>query len=332
MDLESISERHGRVPAAIEAPYPVPPFSWLAPLWSYVCGVIASPAAMGAASLGSYDAAGRTASRFARESTAGSVLLFVLGLLLAGPLLGAARRASKQIPSCRDLATDPPGDAPQKPFGSIPFTLPGSASDILTSWLGMVLARLQRVAREPGMALLRLAVSTVFSLAVAAELGQRTLVIATVALLCVYARCLIRERLAARHPRSVEEGAASQVLDVSLPILFTWLIGHATYASVPARSVLVATCFALCLGLCLQVYQTGKGLGRLLLPQAAVVVYLIMARQPVMATAVTLLASSQLLWSPLLHLPAGRTKFFRAMQLPLAMAMLLSAWTLRHGL
>jgi hypothetical protein len=120
-------------------------------------------------------------------------------------------------------------------------------------------------------------------------------------------------------------------MDVSLPILLTWVIGHTIFASIGAESVLIAACFALVLGVSTQVYHTGKGLARLLLPQVVVVVYFIMARQPVPAAGVTLLASSQLLWSPLLQMPAGRTKYFHAVQLPLATAMLLAAWTLRPG-
>jgi hypothetical protein len=122
------------------------------------------------------------------------------------------------------------------------------------------------------------------------------------------------------------------VLDVFLPVLLTWLIGHATFGAIRAESVLVATCFALTLGVCSQVRQTGKGVLRLLLPQMVVVVYFIIEKQPVTAAGVTLLASSQLLWSALLETPAGRTKYFRAAQLPLAATMLLAAWTLGRGL
>jgi hypothetical protein len=326
------SESHRRVPGRIEALYPVPPLSWLAPLWSYVCGVIASSPATGTAASGAYDPVGRTASHFAGDWTGGGVLLFLLGMLLAGPLLGAAWRASGQIRFYRELAIDLPGNAPPKPLRPIPYTLPGSASDMLSSWLGVVSARLQRIAPELGMPLLRLAVSTVFSLAVAAELGQRTLAITAAALLCVYAHCLGRARWEAQRPRSRADGAACQVMDVFLPILLTWLIGHATYAAMHAESVLVAACFALALGGCPRVHQTGKGLLGLLLPQVVVVVYFIVARQPVTAAGATLLASSQLLWSPLLQMPAGRTKYFRAVQLPLATTMLLAACTLRYGL
>jgi hypothetical protein len=171
------------------------------------------------------------------------------------------------------------------------------------------------------MPLLQLAVSTVFSLAVAAELGQGTLAITTAALLCAYARSLSRGRW-----------AASQMMDISLPILLTWLIGHSMYAAIRAESVLAAACFALALCGCSQVHRTGKGLLRLLLPQAVLVVYFIVIRQPLAVAGVTLFASSQLLWSTLLQMPAGRTKYFRAAQLPLMATMLLTAWTLGYGL
>ena len=259
----------------------------------------------------------------------GGVLRFVLGLLLAGPLLGTAWRAGAQLRFHGQLATELADDAPSRPLGPAPYTLPGSVSDTLASWLGMARSRLQRLAPEVRMTLPRLAVSTVFSVAVAAELGLRTLTVTTAALVCVYARCLLGGRWAARHPRGDVEEPASPVLDVSLPILVTWLIGHTTYAAIRVESVMVAACFALALGVCAQVNQTGKGLVRLLLPQAVLVALFVVARQPVTAAGVTLLASSQLLWSPLLQIPAGRARFFRALQLPLAAAMLLAAWTLR---
>lgn len=292
-------ESHERVPAGVQALYPVPPLSWLAPLWAYACGVTASSAS---------------------SWTSRSLLLFLLGLLLVDPLLGTARRASGQIRFYRELAEDPPRNAAQKPIASIPYTLPGSASSQLASRLGVVSARLQRVAPELGTPLLQLTVSAVFSLAVAAELGQRTLVLATTALLCVYARSLVRERW-----------AASPMMDISLPILLTWLIGHAAYAAIRPGSALVAACFALALCGCSKAHQTGKGLLCLLLPQVVAVIYFIVVRQPVTAAGVTLLASSQLLWAPLLQIPAGRTKYFRAVQLPLATSMLLAAWALGYG-
>jgi hypothetical protein len=319
-DPRYISGSHGRVLARIEALYPVPPLSWLAPLWAYACGVIASSPAAGTVALTVYNSVGQTASSFAGDWMGRSVLPFLLGLLLAGPLLGVAWRASGQIRSLRELAADLADDARSKPLRPMPYTLRGSASDMAFSWLGAVLASLQRLAPELGIPLLRLAVSTVFSLAVAAELGQRTLAIAAAALVCVYARCL-------RRPR----WSACQVMDVFLPMLLTWLIGHATFAAMHAESVLVATCFALALGSCPRVHQTGKGLLRLLVPQAAVVIYFMVARQPVTAAGVTLLVSAQLLWSPLLQVPAGRTRYFRAVQLPLATTMLLAACTLRYG-
>jgi hypothetical protein len=324
MDPEHISASHGRLPGAAGALYPVPPLSWLAPSWSYVCGVVASPSLAGISA--------STASRLTGDGTGGNVLLFMLGLLLAGPLLGVAWTASGQIRFYGKLAADAPDNAPQKPLRPIPFTLPGSASAMLASWLGVASARWQRAAPEVGMPLLRLVVSTIFALVVASVLGSRTLVITAAALVCVCIRSLGRGPWLARRPRSEAEGTASQVLDVFLPIVLTWLIGHAMFVAIRAESVLVAACFALALGVCPQVRQTGKGPLRLLLPQAVVVIYFITARQPVTAAGITLLASSQLLWSALLETPVGRTKYFRAAQLPLAAAMLLAAWTLGHGL
>jgi hypothetical protein len=329
--VQTDSEGNGLVSSSIEAPYPVTPFSWLAPLWSYVCGVIASPAA-GSAALGGYGQVGLVGFRFAGDWAGRGVLAFLLGLLLIGPLLGTAWRASGQIRSYRDLPANPGSRPAPKPLQAIPYTLPGSASAIASSWLGVVAAQWQRIRPKLGTPLLRLVASTVFSLAVAAELGQGALVIAAVALLCMYARCLGGGRSAAEGPGSKAYGAACAVILVFLPVLLPWLIGNATYAAAHGGSVLVAACFALALGSCRQVHQTGTGLLGVLLPQLAVAIYFILAKQPITAAGVVLLASPQLLWSPLLEVPARRTEYFAAAQVPLAMAMLLAAWTLRYTL
>jgi hypothetical protein len=326
--LQPDSQSNGRLPDGIQALYPVPPLSWLVPLWSYACGVIASSTAVGTLPPGIAGSTARTASRFAGYS--GGALFFLLGLLLAGPLLGVAWGASGQIRCYREQATDPPANAPQKPLGTIPYTVPGSLSHALASRLRAVSTSLQQATPAIGMAPLRLVASTVFSLAVAAELGQRTLAITTVALLYICARSFGRGRRAAPRAQSGAE-APTQILDISLPILITWLIGHATHAALRVESVLVAACFALVLWSCSHIHWTGNGLLRLLLPQALVIAYFIVDRQPVPATAVALLASAQLLWSPLLQTPAGRMEYLRALQLPLVTAMLLSAWTLGYG-
>jgi len=326
--LQSNSESQRHLPNGIQALYPVPPLSWLAPLWSYACGVIASSAAIVTLPSGITDSTGRTASRFAGYG--GSALLFMLGLLLAGPLLGVAWGASRQIRCYRELATDPPSHAPRKRLGAIPYTLPGSPSHTLASWWGALSTSLQNAAPAIGTAPQRLVASAVFSLVVAAELGQRTLAITTVALLYICACSFSRERRAAQ---TVEHGAQvpTTMLDISLPILITWLIGHATHAALRVESILVAASFALLLSGSWHIHQTGKGLLRLLLPQALVIAYFIVDKQPVPAAGLALLASAPLLWSPLLRTPAGQTKYLRALQLPLAIAMLLSAWTLGYG-
>lgn len=316
------------LPCARDAETPLP---WFSPLWSYVCGVIASSAATAPPWLGAFDSAGQVVARFGGDGAASSVLRLMLGLLLAGPLLAVAWRASGQIRSSMELAAESANDAPQKLVGYIPYTLPGSASSRFATRLGAVSAWLQQVGPELGMSLLRLGAGTLFSLVVAAELGQRTFAVTAGAILYIYARLLGRRRWAAQRPGGRAQGAAGQLLDHALPIFLTWLIGHATYAAIRAESVLVALCFALVSYGCSQVQRTGDGLLQLLLPQVVVVIYLIIAGQPVTAAGVTLLASSQVLWSPLLEVPAGRTKYFRAVQLPLAIAMLLTAWALGYG-
>ncbi len=326
--LQSDSGRQGHLPNGIQASYPVPPLSWLAPLWSYACGVIASSAAIVTNPSGVAGFTGRTASGLAGYG--GSALLFMLGLLLAGPLLGTTWGASRQIRYYRGLATDSRADPSQASLRAIPYTLPGSPSHALASWLGACSTWLQHAAPVIGMAPQRLAAGTVFSLVLAAELGQRTLALTAAALLYIGARSLGREPETA-HGDEHQTPAPAILPDIFFPMVITWLIGHATYAALRIESVLVAASFALTVWGSWYVHRMGKGLLHLLLPQALVMVFFIVDQQPVPAAGLALLASAPLLWSSLLTAPGGRTRFLRALQLPLAMAMLLSAWALGYG-
>ena len=304
-------ESHERVLAGAQVLYPAPPLSWLAPLWSYTCGVIASSGA---------------------DWTGDSLLRFLLGLLLVGPLLGTAWRASEQIRPDRGLVTDPRGaaDTPRRLGAWIPYTLPDSPGEHFVSWLRATSAWSHQGAPESGTLLLQLAGSIVFSLTVAAALGQRALALAAAALVCVCICGLVWQRRHVEPSASGGEGGTS-AMAVFLSIFLAWLIGHAAFAAIRPESALVGACFALVICACFQIRRSGRSLLHLLLPQGIVIVYFVSIGQPVAAAGVTLLASAALLWAPLLEESVGRAAYFGAIQLPLAISMFLSAWTLGHG-
>ena len=276
-----------------QALYPAPPLSWLAPMCFYVCGVATSAA---------------------WTWTGSSLLCLCLGLLLVGPLLGTGWAASRQIQSYANPAEHPLGDAGQKPLPALPYTLAGSAGHRLARWLGAVSAWWEQAKPRLGKPVLWLVVSTIFSLTVAAELGQQTLILAAVAVIAAYVSAQSRWRW-----------VYSLIVTISLPLSCAWLLGHSTYAALRPASAFVAASFALAFYGCSFVDRTGKGLWRQVVPQAAVVVSLLVARQPAAAAVVALLGSSQLLLVPLLKTPAGRAQYFRTVQPQLAASMLLTA-------
>lgn len=292
--MNAVQANSGRQEPPTGGLYPTPPFSWLAPVWAFACGVAASSGA---------------------TATGNHLLLFALGLLLVGPLLGTVWRASGQMRFRRRQTENGSAEPPTRAVASVPYTRSGSASEHLASWLGGIAGRFGQIEEESATPLRELAVSAVFAIALAAQLGQRTLVLALAALVCACVRSFGRGRL-----------ATNALISISVPVFVNWLIGHAVYTSLRPGSALVAACFALTLYGCSQADKTGKGPLRQLLPQAVTVGYLIVVRQPLVAAICTLLISAQLLWAPLLETQEGRQAYFRAVQAPLAISMLLSAW------
>jgi len=278
--------------------YPAAPLSWLAPLWSFLCGVAASGA---------------------WTWTGSGLLRLLLGLLLAGPLLGMAWAASTKTRWRENLTDSPPGDTAANPIPALPYTLPRSASHRLVTWLSAVSAWWQQVKPHLSRPLLHLVVTTIFSLTVAAQLGQQSLVLTAAGLVLAYASGFGRERW-----------GASLLVSVSAPLLLTWLLGHAIYDTLRPASVLIAAFFALTFHGCSALKQAHKGLAWQVAPQAAVVAGLVAIKQPVAATVVALLGTSGALLAPLLQTQPGREQYFRVLQLQLAASMFVAALALGY--
>ncbi len=289
--------------------YPVAPLSWLAPLWSFICGVVASAA---------------------WTWTGGSLLRLLSGLLLVGPLLGIAWGASTRTKWRRKPRSDAPGNIAQEPIPALPYTLPGSASHRLVTWLCAVSAWWQRVKPRLGRPLVQLVVGSLFSLTVAAQLGWQSLALTVVGLVVAYASGFGYRRW-----------ASSPLISVSVPLFLTWLLGHSAYSPLHPASVLVAASFALTfygrsvLNQGLKESSRGSSLlahGLLwqVVPQAAVAASLVAVRQPIVAAVAALLGTPQLLLASLLETQPGRQRYFRAVQFQVVMSMFLTALALGH--
>ena len=277
--------------------YPAAPLSWLAPYWFLLCGAAASMA---------WTWSGR------------SLLKLLLALLLVGPLLGTAWAASLQTRWREAFADDPPEDGEALCVATLPYTLPGSLGHRLARWLASLSSWWEQVKPYLGRPVVQLLVSTLFSLAVAAELGPRVLGLVVVGILLVYVGGLSRHR----WPKG-------DLLAVPVPLLLAWLLGHATYQALRLPSAALAACFALTFwgSSALSKGSGGRlrGLLRQLLPQLAAVCVLVAIRQPVAAAVVGLLSTPQVLLVPLLASAAERERYFGAMQVGLLASMSFAA-------
>jgi hypothetical protein len=304
--------------------YPVPPLSWLAPLWSFVCGVAASTA----------------------WTWTGSHLLRLLsGLLLVGPLLGIVWAASTHA-RWRELLRDdsPGGNAPDSVVPSeswqstaLPYTLPGSGSHRLAVWIAAASTRWRTLEPHLGKPLVQLFAGTVFSLTVAAQLGRHNLALAGGSLLVAHVGALGRVRRASHG-----------LVSVSLPVLIAWLSGHAAFNSIHPLSAVVGLGFSVALFGCFAVYKHPerpiRGLVWQIGAQLVPIASLGIIRQPLMAAIVALLVTPQLLLIPLLqpstskaasiHMVTGcgQAKYFHAVQFQLMLSMFLTALALGYTL
>lgn len=278
--------------------YPAAPFSWLAPLWSFLCGVVASAT---------------------WSWTSDSTLRLFLGLLLAGPLLGTVWAAS----ACVRQQVAPwdylPSDVESRSTFVLPYTIAGSMSYRLAMRLSLLAVWWQGAKLALGRTIAQWMVGVVFSLAVAAQLGQRSLVVVALGLVMAHIVGFVH------GPRILRS-----LLSISVPLCFAWLLGHVVFATLHPMSALVAASFALVFFGCFMTSETSQGLIVQAVPQAVVVASLIACNEPMTAVAVALLASPQLLLAQLLKLPGQCGQYFRAIQWHLAVSMILTALALGH--
>jgi len=282
--------------------YPLAPLSWLLPWWSFLCGVAASAGWHGSGS---------------------HILRLLSGCLLVGPLLGTAWAACTRNGWREELPNDPPGDADGNRVPVLPYTLPGSASAALSARISALGSWWKRVEPRLSRPLAQLALSTVFALAIAAQLGQQSLVIVFASLVVAYASGLLRPRL-----------AHNPLVSHALPLLGAWLLGHAAYARIAPLSALAAVGFSLVCAALFTISHRLRSVRQntlwLAVPWAVALASLIGVMQPVAAAAVALLGSLFLLLAPLLETEPGRAQYFRTVQIPLAASMIVTAMALGY--
>ena len=273
--------------------YPAAPLAWLAPFLSFACGVAAS---------GAWTWAGA------------SLLRLLLGLLLAGPLLGMAWAASTGTEWRHGAEDSAPGTMPPRSLVALPYTLPGSVSHRLSSWLSELAGWWQQVRPRLGNPLLRVVAGTIFCLTVAIQQSPQSLVVAAVALVIAYASGFGRRWW-----------MSSPIILHSAPIFLTWLLGHAAYADLQPVSVAVAASFALAFCRCAGGSRVNAELVWQVAPQLAAAVCLVPIKQPAVAAAISVLVTLPLLLAPLLGTHSRRGEYFRIVQTQLAASMVLAA-------
>ncbi len=291
--------------------YPASPLSWLVPLWAYACGAAAS---------GAWKWSGV------------ALLRLLLGLLLAGPLLGLVWGAVLTLRSSRVLwltwalglsgqpqaptdsarADDTSIDSVHGVRQSLPYTQPGSASHRATAWLVGFVARWEHARHHVGQPLVQLAAAALFSLVVAVQLGKQPFILATAGLTMVL---------------TIGFGLSKSYacLFTGLPVALAWLLGHASYAALTPLSAALAASFGWAICSSHQVDQGLASPARQAIPQVVVAGMLVAIKQPIAASIVASLASAGLLLSPLLEEYADRGRYFGAMQAAVAASMVIAA-------
>ncbi len=300
--------------------FPIAPLSWLAPLWAFLCGVAASAG---------------------WQWTSGHLLRVLSGLLLVGPLLGTAWAANvhtqwRAALSTRTEYSGASGSADAPPrwqTKALPYTLPGSISHRLAVWLAAASSRWQALQPRLGRPLLQMAVSSVFAITVAAQLGQWSLALTIISLSVAY--------IAGWGPW---DWRPKQGGTIFVPVLMAWLLGHVSLTNLQPASATAAASFAAAFygfsSLYRRTEQLAKGLIWQIVAQLTVVATLIYQEQPLVAAAVALLATPQLLLIPLLESPPGaqspavtrigHARYFRAVQFHVLLSMFLAAAALGY--
>jgi len=275
------------------------PLTWLGPAWAALCGAVAS----------------------GRLTLSGQhLLVLLLTLFLADALWGTLWHLIAEGDWL--VSSDHPSQSQQASLTALPYTVPGSPSQRVFSWLGRKLAwwRAEFWPRQSP-ALPGLAIALPLTLILAVILGRRVIIL-TAAALATMLLALLR---ACRH--STPPLSLRVILEMGL----AWLVGHTAFGPLTLWSFVLAILYTVAYHSCLKLAKNGgkRSLIPLKLSQAAVIALLVFLRQPVMAGVVGLLLLPQMLLQPFLG--QGRVELWYLRRTgPFLMAgMLLAALAIR---
>ncbi|HNR96514.1 MAG TPA: hypothetical protein PKH89_06005 [Anaerolineae bacterium] len=273
--------------------YPASPLSWLAPLWYYGCGVLASG--------------------YWRSPDA-AILPPFLGLVLVIPLLGTAWRGALSFGQQRlRLQGVSPSDPGPARF-QLPYVLPSSAGQRFTSSLARIIHHWRNVRRLLELPLIELGVGCAGALVVAAFLGTPTLWLTLAGAVAAFTIAM-----ASKAP------ADNTLATVTLPLLLCWLVALSLSGHFYALPVVTGLALAAGPSAFFAVERKGGGLLLQLAPQVLLVLCVLITGRLLAGLVVGLFAFAQVLWAPALGAADRRRRYFQSLQVPWATAMVVAA-------
>jgi hypothetical protein len=296
---------------------------WLSPAWAVLCGVVAS---------GAFVWTGR------------DVLIAALAVLLADgawatawwglvetdwpqligrwPLVAPDPMEPRTRPSFGGMEQSPSfGGMEQSPsFGGIrqpwPLARPGSPADRAQQWAARGRMWWHVILwPEAGTPVLSALVSSGLAVVLSAVIGWPALTLSLGALALIQIGVLLEHR----------HGRASHVARGALDVGLAWALGHAAFGALTPVSIGLAALFAIVYGSSIDLAHGGQQRRGWLLPQAIVVLILVVIQQPLAAFAATSLLITQALLATVLR----GLSFAQAAQGWLLLAMLAAALAIR---
>jgi hypothetical protein len=267
---------------------------WLSPAWAVLCGVVAS---------GAFVWTGR------------DVLIAALAVLLADGAWATVwwslvETDWPQLIGCWPLVTPNPVEQPW------PLARPGSPADRAQQWAARGRMWWHVVLwPEAGTPVLSALVSSGLAVALSAVIGWPALTLSLGALALIQIGVLLEHR----------HGRASHVAHGALDVGLAWALGHAAFGALTPVSIGLAALFAIVYGSSIDLAHGGQQRRGWLLPQAIVVLILVVIQQPLAAFAATSLLITQALLATVLR----GVPFAQAAQGWLLLAMLAAALAIR---
>jgi chlorophyll synthase len=246
------------------------PLTWLGPVWAALCGAVAS---------GRLTLSGQ------------NLLVLIVTLFLADTLWGTLWHLIAE--GSWFVSSNRPSQAQEARLTALPYTVPGSPSYRIFSWLSRMLAWWRTIfGPRLGSTLPDLVVVLPLTLILAIILGRRILIL-SVAALAIILLALLRA-----HRHGVPPLSLRAILEMGL----AWLVGHTAFAPLSFLSFLLAAFYTVAYHSSSKlVTNSGKRwVVLLIVSQAAVIGLLIFLRQPVVAGAIGLLLLPQMLLQPFL--------------------------------